>query len=222
MARRRGGTQGRSARAFALEPHGDRRRRQLLEVAAHLVESEGPDAVRMPRVAELAGCARTLVYRYFPQREDLLAGIAADFYARLNARIGAEEHALGIAALADPDTERAWSRSRAVLEATWDAVDDLGPGGLVLARSALAAPKARGRQRSGTGRELERRWFGPLREQGLSEPACAVALEAAIALTHALLMQHRAGALARDQAIALGFRALHSLIDGLRRASGAV
>jgi AcrR family transcriptional regulator len=39
-----------------------------VRAAAFVIETEGLDAMRMPRVAEVA-CARSLVYRYFPRRE---------------------------------------------------------------------------------------------------------------------------------------------------------
>src|SRR5262245_50770507 len=62
----------------ALEPQRERRRRQLLEVAAQLIVDEGVDALRMARVADLAGCARPLVYHYFATREELLFALVVD------------------------------------------------------------------------------------------------------------------------------------------------
>ena len=65
-------------RRFPLESAAESRRRQLLAVAAHIVETEGYEALRMPRVAELAGCARALVYRYFPRRQDFLIALLSN------------------------------------------------------------------------------------------------------------------------------------------------
>ena len=58
-----------------LAPQGERRRRQLVEIASRLVADEGIQAASLPRVAELAGVGRTAIYRYFTQREDLLAAV---------------------------------------------------------------------------------------------------------------------------------------------------
>lgn len=207
-------------RGFELEPHSERRQRQLVEVAAHIIETEGPDAVRMPRVGELAGCTRTLVYRYFPRREDLLAAVLSRFYERLNAVRSAAEHARGVAALAKSDPEDAWRTSRSVLEASWDVVEELGMGGLVLARSEFSRSEHLKRYAPGQVEETERRWFRPLRAAGLSDVACAVALEAATSVTYSLVSQHRAGAISRDEAVRLGFQALHGLIRGLRERGG--
>lgn len=203
-------------RVFELEPHSERRRRQLLAVTAHILETEGPEAVRMPRVAELAGCTRTLVYRYFPQREDLLYGVLARFYEQLNARTSAQEHARGIASLAEADPERARRGSRSVLEANWDAVQEVGLGGLILARSETLGGAQLARHFPEYLKETERRWMRPLRESGLSEAACRVALDCAISITYTLFQQHRDGVLGREEALELGFRALRSLVMGLR------
>ena len=203
-------------RVFDLEPHSERRRRQLLTVTAHIIETEGPDAVRMPRVAELAGCTRTLVYRYFPQREDLLAGVVSRFYERLNALTSAEEHARGIAGLAEVDPEVARRTSRGILAAAWDVVEEQGMGGLILARSEFPGSRQPTQQASEHATQTELRWFRPLRAAGLSDAACAVALECAISITYSLMTRFRAGAIRRDEALELGFRGLHSLVLGLR------
>ena len=89
---------------LALEPHGDRRRRQLVRVAAHIIEDEGVDSLRMPRVAEIAGCARSLVYRYFPRREDLFFAVISEWYERLEERMTPETQAAKMRALGEPAT----------------------------------------------------------------------------------------------------------------------
>lgn len=68
-----------------LESQAERRRAQLIRIAAALIETEGIDAVTMASVAELAGCTRTQVHRYFAKREDLLAAVVHDFNDRLRA-----------------------------------------------------------------------------------------------------------------------------------------
>jgi AcrR family transcriptional regulator len=60
------------------------RRKQLIAVVAHLVVTRGIAEVTHASVAEVAGCARSLVYRYFPRREDLLFGVLSAFEDELN------------------------------------------------------------------------------------------------------------------------------------------
>ncbi|MEZ4217700.1 MAG: TetR/AcrR family transcriptional regulator [Myxococcota bacterium] len=214
---------GTATAPFDLEPHGERRRRQLISVAAHLIETEGPDAVRMARVAELAGCTRPLVYRYFPQREDLLVAVVTHFYERLNASMTGDDHARGVAALADPDTDVAWAGARRVFEALWDVVTDVGMGGLVLSRSELVRTHVFVDRSATLSAEIDHRWFEPLRALGLGDVAIELALECATSTTYVLVLQHRAGALSRDEAVRLGFAALHALVAGLlAEARGAV
>ena len=203
---------------FGLERHGERRRRQLVEVAAHLIETEGPDAVRMARVAELAGCTRPLVYRYFPQREDLLAAVVSQFYEHLNALMSVEEHAQGLVALTDPDPDAAWAGARRLMEGAWDVTEQLGMGGLVLARSEIARSLAQRERADAESSETERRWFRPLRACGLSDVGCALALDCATSVTYSLMTQHRAGAITREEGVRLGFVSLRSLIRGLQAA----
>ena len=52
-----------------------RRRLQFLRVAATILTDEGPDAVRIPRVAEISGVTRPSVYKYFANRQELLLGV---------------------------------------------------------------------------------------------------------------------------------------------------
>jgi AcrR family transcriptional regulator len=54
----------------------DRRRRQLLEVAAELVAESGAEHVTMEGVAEKAGVSKALVYRHFDNAEALLLEVA--------------------------------------------------------------------------------------------------------------------------------------------------
>ena len=51
------------------------RREGLLEVAASLLESGGASAVTMDAVATRAGVSRPLVYKHFPNRDELLVGL---------------------------------------------------------------------------------------------------------------------------------------------------
>src|SRR5262249_16886974 len=120
-----------SKQAFAaspvpLEPASERRRQQLIRTAAYLIETEGTDALSFPRVAELARCARSLVYRYFPTRQDLLVAVIEEFYEQLGRRLSPNAAAEGMRSI----TDRA--AARPLLEAIWDAISEVGAAGLIL------------------------------------------------------------------------------------------
>jgi len=53
----------------------DERRNQLLDIGAREFATRAYDEVRMADVAAEAGVSRALVYRYFPTKRDLFAGI---------------------------------------------------------------------------------------------------------------------------------------------------
>lgn len=195
---------------LALEPHGRRRRQQLIRAAAYAIESEGLDAMRMPRVAELAGCARSLVYRYFPRREDLFVAVIAEFYELLEERLPPDAQAAGMRALTDRDA------ARPLLEAIWDVIAEIGAGGLILSASPRLGAELHDRLAEVATR-FETRWLAPLRERGLSEIEAALVARSAMALLTELLLRSRNGELTRDEAIDLGQRALAGAIEGLRR-----
>lgn len=52
-----------------------RRREQLADVAAAMIEADGVDALSMTALAEAAGVTRALVYRYFPGREEVITEV---------------------------------------------------------------------------------------------------------------------------------------------------
>ncbi len=197
------------ASPLALEPHGARRREQLVRAAAFVIETEGIDAMRMPRVAEVAHCARSLVYRYFPRREDLFVAVILEFYDKLEARVAPELQAAGMRTLDDA------ARARPLLEAIWDVVAEIGAAGLVLYASPRLGIELNERLGEVSAR-VERAWIAPLREAGLGEVEASLAIRSAVALLTELLDRHRKGEISRDRALALGHRALAALVVGLR------
>lgn len=60
------------------------RRRQLLDVTATLLATEGTRAVTMERVAELSGVSKALPYAHFANAEELLVAV----YQRSSSRLG--------------------------------------------------------------------------------------------------------------------------------------
>ena len=55
-----------------LDPRVERSRSAVVDAAAQLLRVDGPDAITHARVAAAAGVSRTTVYRYYPERGDLL------------------------------------------------------------------------------------------------------------------------------------------------------
>ena len=91
------------AEAFRMDSpaeQAERRRKQLIAVVAHLVVTRGVAEVSHASVAKVAGCARSLVYRYFPRQEDLLYSLLSGFSEDLGARMTLAEETAGVLGLA--------------------------------------------------------------------------------------------------------------------------
>jgi AcrR family transcriptional regulator len=201
-----------AADEIGLERHGDRRRRQLLRAASLVIEAEGVDAMRMPRVAEVADCARSLVYHYFPTREALFIGVIEHFYERLAERIDLSEQMVGMRGLEDPDA------ARPILEALWDTANEVGAGGLIL-RASPKIGAAVNRRLVELAKSFDARWISPLMDLGLGETEATLVFRSAIAIHAELLDRHRRGLVTRDEALDMGQRALAGSVTGLRRNS---
>jgi AcrR family transcriptional regulator len=187
---------------LALEAHGERRRSQLIRAAAFVIESEGVDAMRPPRVAEVAGCARSLVYRYFPRRDDLFVAVTEEFGHRLEQKLAPAEQAAGMQSLGDADA------SRPLLEAISDVIEELGVAGLIL----HATPRLGSQHSAELGsltRRIEARWAEPLRASGLGQIESILVVRSAVALLTEL---HARDDIDRKAAIELGRRALAALV----------
>src|SRR5262245_35244014 len=73
----------------------DERREVLLDAAAALAAGGSAEAVTMEAVAERAGVSRPLVYRHFPNREDLIAAVYRRETEHLHDQLAAEVVAAG-------------------------------------------------------------------------------------------------------------------------------
>ena len=192
------------------------RRRQLVRIASDLIEKGGVDAVTLPRVTAKAGCARTLVYRYFASREALLAGVLDDYFERLDAAIPAVDERTPAAVLAAAGG-RAGADPRAlrdIVELLWDVQIAAGFGGAILRATPHLSPSLRALVDAAHARH-ERRFTEPLRAAGLSADEARVALDAMIASFVGLALRARAGALRKADAIDIHARATAGLIRGL-------
>lgn len=61
------------------EPRADARRRDIVETAAQLFESEGFATTSMERIARAVGLAKPSLYHYFASKDDILFAIHEEF-----------------------------------------------------------------------------------------------------------------------------------------------
>lgn len=200
-----------------LEPHGERRRRQLVRAAAHIVEFEGMDALRMPRVAELAGCTRTLVYRYFPSTDDLLIAVASEYYATLEERLDreAQRRAASRDSGEEPRGEDAFEATLTMLDAVFEVVTELGLAGLML-RGSPHMSEAMRTYLAHRSDKFSSRWVAPMQRSGLSSLHAALVTEAGIALIIELVQRWQRDEITRNQAMVLSRTCFTGLLRALQ------
>jgi AcrR family transcriptional regulator len=193
------------------ESSAKRRRRQLTRVASNLIEVEGVNAVQMDRIAELAGCSRPLVYRYFRGRDELLAAVLDDFGSDLDERLDAGAQSKGFDALSQGSIGGAPAVE--LLSSIWDCVAECGMGGWVLRTTADLDPNLHERLQPSFD-NFHQRWVEPMTAGGMTELEASLVFRAASAMVTELLRRWRAGTLKRDAAIALGVKNTLYLVDG--------
>lgn len=192
-----------------------------MRVASELIETGGVDAVTLAAVPERAGCARTLVYRYFGSREDLLIGVIDDYFERLAEHLPAAELASAVGAVVAASTRagRAGAAALDLVALLWDLQFAAGLGGAILRTTPFLSSEMRARLHAARDRH-ERPFTDALRAGGLSEPEARTALDAMIASFVALALRARAGEIRRETAIDIHSRLTVGLIQGLRSVRG--
>jgi AcrR family transcriptional regulator len=190
------------------------RRRQLVRIASELIEEAGLDAVTLPRVTERAGCARTLVYRYFASREELLAAVLHDYVERLDIRLPAAELRVALdRALADVRRGDVGA-IRELVAIFWEVQMAAGLGGAIL-RAALRVHPEIEVLIAQSRRASERRIGDGLRAAGFGALEAQVAIDALIASFVGLALRWKAGEIGREKAIDLHTRVTVGLVRGL-------
>jgi AcrR family transcriptional regulator len=182
------------ADAFNLDPpaeQGARRRAQLIRVVTHLVVTRGVDKVTHASVADLAGCARSLVYRYFPRREDMLYAPLAAFDEQLVERFGFDGELPGMLQLEDVRPGDIPAQARDFVARLWRDEDwetpaiELRLANVILMRDSSLSG-ALGEHRVALQESMERRLLGPLRGLGLTDVEAWIVVDAMLsALYHA-------------------------------------
>ena len=131
------------------------REQQLLRVASDIIEADGVDSVRIPYVAAAAGVTRPVVYKFFPNRHELIKAVLEDFredFARRTPDILNTEEDADVGSIA-----------RAFIDAACDTIEARGPGGWQILRSAGHDPEISAISKDFRG-QLVQPWLIPLRE----------------------------------------------------------
>jgi AcrR family transcriptional regulator len=143
------------------------RQQQLLRVASDIIAADGIDKVRIPHVAAAAGITRPVVYKFFPNRHELIKGVLEDFredFARRTPNIMEEEGVADVASIA-----------RGFIDAACDTIEAKGSGGWQLLRSVGPDREISAISKEFRGQLVEP-WLLPLRELTGVEDAEAQAL----------------------------------------------
>jgi AcrR family transcriptional regulator len=131
------------------------RQQQLLRVTSEIIAADGVDNVRIPYVAAAAGITRPVVYKFFPNRHELIKGVLEDFrdeFARRAPDV-----------LDTQDDADIASTARAFIDAACDTIEAKGSGGWQLLRSVGLEQEITAIARD-FRRQLVQPWLIPLRE----------------------------------------------------------
>jgi len=187
----------------------DARRQQLIDVATALLTEHGPAGVEVTAVADAAGVTRPVIYRFFPTRDALLAGVLDDFVAGLGARY----HAALAGSIGAP-IERI---AQAFIEASCDAIEARGGGAwrLLYARGADVTAAALGRAAL---HRLLAPWLPRIGElTGLTSTRVELLAEIVVAAGGAALDGWLDGRMRRKDAVPIATRAVTALLRELSR-----
>lgn len=130
------------------------RQQQLLRVTSDIIATDGVDNVRIPYVAAAAGITRPVVYKFFPNRHELIKGVLEDFredFARRTPDIMHTEENADIAGIA-----------RQFIDAACDTIEAKGSGGWQLLRSVGPDQEISALSKEFRG-QLVQPWLIPLR-----------------------------------------------------------
>lgn len=133
----------------------ENRQQQLLRVTSDIIATDGIDKVRIPHVAAAAGITRPVVYKFFPNRHELIKGVLEDFredFARRTPNISETDDATDVASIA-----------RAFIDAACDTIEAKGSGGWQLLRSVGPDREISAISKEFRGQLVEP-WLLPLRE----------------------------------------------------------
>ncbi len=187
------------------------RRRQLLQTACQIVEEEGVEALKPARIGELSGCARTLVYRYFPDRDAILKAIAESFYAQLDEKFA---HADSTALQVVQGQETAWAQQ--FVDVIFSIADEIGAAAVIL-RATPAIGEDYGDFLNEIYSRREQCFVYSLREYCASPAEIRMLIDSAYILSAVTLSAARRGDISPARARAMAAGTVASLLVNWRR-----
>jgi AcrR family transcriptional regulator len=197
-----------------------RRTAHLVSVVAHIIVHNGVAHVTHARVAELAGCARALVYRRFPTREDLVYSVLAVSHANVALRYPPEAAEQNARSFAGGQPDHAFDDDAAFFDAIWPKEDwtheklELHLASCIVIKDAslhsvIGAHVAELEQGLDNGVRI------PLRRLGLTPVEIDVTTDVFLAAQYRVARAAWAGELTRDEARHLLVAACSAIVRGL-------
>jgi AcrR family transcriptional regulator len=180
------------------------RKASLLRAAAHLLAERGSDGVQINDVAQEAGVTRPIVYKFFPSRDALFAGLLLDMEATLQEKM--------TQALVRVATAQLTDAVRAMVEACCDAIEEKGSGAWALL-DARGSDPALARQGAAIHARLLAPWHPLIREHtGLKPRDTELLLHVVVAAGRAALDPWLQRTSSRARAVEAATRAVKALI----------
>ena len=131
----------------------EERQQQLLRVTSDIIATDGVDNVRIPYVAAAAGVTRPVVYKFFPNRHELIKGVLEDFR---------EDYTRRVPDVDQPNDVDIATTARAFIDAACDTIEARGSGGWQLLRSVGPDQEITAISKE-FRRQLVQPWLAPLR-----------------------------------------------------------
>ena len=181
------------------------RQQQLLRVTSDIIAADGVDNVRIPYVASAAGITRPVVYKFFPNRHELIKGVLEDFredFARRAPSIVEATEGEDIASIA-----------RAFIDAACDTIEAKGSGGWQLLRS-VGPDQEISTISKDFRRQLVQPWLIPLRElTGVDDAEAQALVDMFLTGAGEILQRWIDGEFSRQQVAALLSRIILAVLN---------
>ena len=181
------------------------RHRQLLRVTSDIIATDGIDNVRIPYVASAAGVTRPVVYKFFPNRHELIKGVLQDFQ---------EEYTRRVPEVTDPDEQTDIAgTARAFIDAACDTIEDRGSGGWQLLRSVGPDPEILAISTQ-FRKQLVAPWLGPLRVlTGVDETVAQALTDVMLTAAGEIMQRWIDGDFSREQVATLLGRIILAVLN---------
>ena len=185
----------------------DLRRMQLVDIASDLVCNEGVDALKHSTVAELAGCTRALVYRYFPKKSDIYIAISESFYDELDALMSVEEQQVTVSSSAEGS-----AGSRRFFSLLFDALEQRGLAAFLLPNNPTPDHELK-TYISDMQQRFEKRWTDAFELRNIKGVHAELVMVNSMSVVTNYFEAYSRGRIERETAIAQIERAVYTFID---------